>query len=42
MLDSKLNTNKIESGLVLDEKRKAFGEIHNRREITSFDSKKLG
>lgn len=42
MLDSKLNTQKTDSGLLLDEKRKAFGEIHNRREITSFDSKKLG
>jgi cyclin B len=42
LLDSKLTTQKSESGLLLDEKRKAFGDIHNRREIISIDSKKLG
>ena len=42
LLDSKLTTQKSDSGLLLDEKRKAFGDIHNRREIISIDSKKLG
>ncbi|XP_070490165.1 G2/mitotic-specific cyclin-B [Chironomus tepperi] len=42
LLDSKLTANKTDSGLLVDEKRKAFGDIHNRREIISIDSKKLG